>query len=46
MRNNNVVAAIDIGSFKIRTVIALYEEEREYPHVIGIGSSFSNGLRK
>jgi len=33
-RNNNLVAAIDIGSFKIRTIVALVEEEREFPHVL------------
>lgn len=45
-KNNNLVVAIDIGSYKIRTVVALAEEEREFPHILWIWTSFSNGIRK
>ena len=46
MSNNNLVVAIDIWSFKIRTIIALVEKERDYPHILWMWTSFSNGIRK
>jgi len=45
MARENVIAAVDIGASRIRTVIGITEEEKE-PHIIGIGLSPSEGLRK
>ena len=37
---------MDIGSAKIRTVIALLEEEKRMPNIIGVGVAPSTGMRK
>jgi len=46
MSKEKIVASLDIGSSKIRTVIALMEEERKMPNIIGVGVSPSTGMRK
>lgn len=46
MTRENVIAAVDIGNSKIRTVIAVTSEEKKEPHIIGLGISPSEGLRK
>lgn len=47
MARDQLVVGIDIGSSKIRTVVAALETERDsVPNIIGIGVSPSAGLRK
>lgn len=40
------IAGLDIGSSKIRTVVATLDEKFQIPNVIGIGIAPSTGLRK
>lgn len=46
MAKEQVIASLDIGSSKIRTVIALLEPEKKSPNIIGVGVSPSTGMRK
>lgn len=48
MPKERVLASLDIGSSKIRTVVAVSDGEREraIPNVIGVGLSPSLGMRK
>lgn len=46
MAKSRVVASLDIGSSKIRTVVGTLEEESSMPNVIGVGIAPSTGLRK
>jgi cell division protein FtsA len=46
MAKSRVVASLDIGSSKIRTVVGTLEEESPMPNVIGVGLAPSTGLRK
>lgn len=46
MSRKDLIAGIDIGSSKIRTVIAQIVPEEEKPRIIGVGVSDSEGLRK
>ena len=48
MPKERVLASLDIGSEKIRTVVAVAEgdETKEVPNVIGVGISPSLGMRK
>ncbi len=46
MRKSRVVASLDIGSSKIRTVVGTLEEDSPMPNVIGVGLAPSTGLRK
>ena len=46
MSREKLVAGIDIGNNKVRTIIALMEPEKKEPNIIGIGLSPSFGLRK
>jgi len=48
MPKDRVIASLDIGSSKIRTVVAVVDAERdqEVPNVIGVGISPSLGMRK
>ena len=46
MAKSRVIASLDIGSSKIRTVIAHHADKDSTPHVIGVGISPSSGLRK
>ncbi len=48
MPKERVLASLDIGSAKIRTVVAVADGERdqEVPNVIGVGISPSLGIRK
>lgn len=41
-----LVAGLDIGSSKIRTVVATLEEKGATPNIIGVGVAPSTGLRK
>src|SRR3990167_11273662 len=48
MPKERVLASLDIGSSKIRTVVAIAEgaQDRTVPNVIGVGLSPSLGIRK
>lgn len=46
MRRGRIVAAIDIGTSKITTIIASASEEMKKVNVIGVASVKSRGLRK
>lgn len=46
MAKANVVASLDIGSSKIRTVVGVLEGDSPVINVIGVGLSPSTGLRK
>ncbi|PIZ73601.1 cell division protein FtsA [Candidatus Peregrinibacteria bacterium CG_4_10_14_0_2_um_filter_43_11] len=46
MPKEQIIASLDIGSSKIRTVIALLEEEKKMPNIIGVGVAPSTGMRK
>lgn len=42
----NIVTGIDIGNSSVKTIIAEFKENSERPHILGVGVSLSNGLRK
>jgi cell division protein FtsA len=46
MPQERVLASLDVGSFKIRTVVAVVEDEKQAPNIIGVGISPSLGMRK
>lgn len=48
MPKERIIASLDIGSAKIRTVVAVVDGEQEklIPNVIGVGISPSHGMRK
>jgi len=46
MPKQQIIAGLDVGSSKIRTVIALFEEEKRMPNIIGVGVAPSTGMRK
>src|SRR3989344_2082910 len=48
MPKERVLASLDVGSAKIRTVVAVSEGglDHEAPNVIGVGISPSHGMRK
>lgn len=46
MAKPNIITAIDVGSSKIRTVVASIKEGEEKPRIIGTGESISNGVSK
>lgn len=46
MARPKVVASLDIGSAKIRTVVGIQEDQNKVPNIIGVGIAPSTGLRK
>lgn len=46
MAKSRIVASLDIGSFKIRTVVGVLEDKSQAPNIIGVGIAPSTGLRK
>lgn len=46
MAKERVIASLDIGSFRIRTVVAVVGGEKHIPNVIGVGLSPSLGMRR
>lgn len=46
MARQKIVASLDIGSSKIRTVVGTQETESPVPNIIGVGIAPSTGLRK
>lgn len=45
MAREQVVASLDIGNAKIRSIVAVVSPDRKDPHIVGIGYSPSLGLR-
>lgn len=41
-----VIASLDIGSSKIRTIVATLDEKSQTPNIIGVGLASTTGLRK
>ncbi len=46
MARTNIITGLDIGTSKIRTVVASFKREDEKPRIIGVGEVPSNGMRK
>ncbi|MBU2523933.1 cell division protein FtsA [Patescibacteria group bacterium] len=46
MAKSRIVASLDIGSSKNRTVVASIEDKDSTPNIIGVGISPSSGMRK
>lgn len=46
MARSKIVASLDIGSSKIRTVVGIQEEGSAIPNILGVGIAESKGLRK
>ncbi|MBT4917555.1 cell division protein FtsA [Candidatus Peregrinibacteria bacterium] len=46
MARPKIVASLDIGSSKIRTVVGVQEDGNPVPNIIGVGIAPSTGLRK
>ncbi len=46
MAKSKIVASLDIGSSKIRTVVGMQEDGVAIPNIIGVGIAPSTGLRK
>lgn len=46
MAKSRIIASLDIGSSKIRTVVGTLEEKSQIPNIIGVGVTPSGGLRK
>ena len=46
MAKESIIASIDIGSSKIRTIVGVLEEDKKVPSIIGVGISPSTGMRK
>nr|HPO06250.1 cell division protein FtsA [Candidatus Gracilibacteria bacterium] len=46
MAKDFIIAGVDIGTQKIRTIIAVLDEEKNKAHIIGLGSVDSTGMRK
>lgn len=46
MPKEEIIVGLDIGSHKIRTIVSRVDFETEKPQIIGLGESFSNGIRR
>jgi len=46
MAREKIIAGLDIGSSKVRTVVGVLDPEKGTPNVIGVGTASSSGLRK
>lgn len=46
MGKSNVIVGLDIGTSKIRVVIASFKKGEEKPKIIGMGETLSSGIRK
>lgn len=46
MAKSKIVASLDIGSSKIRTVVGILEGDSSVPNIIGVGIAPSTGMRK
>lgn len=46
MPKEDIIVGLDIGSSKIRTIVARLGVESEKPQIIGLGETSSNGIRR
>jgi len=46
MAKSNIIVGLDIGTSKIRVVIASVKEGEEKPKIIGVGETLSSGMRR
>lgn len=46
MPKEQIVVSLDVGSSKIRVVIALLQQDKKIPNIIGVGIAPSTGMRK
>lgn len=46
MAKSRIIASLDIGSSKIRTVVGVQDDTSPVPNIIGVGIAPSTGLRK
>lgn len=46
MAREKVIAGLDIGNHKVRTVVGVLDPEKGTPNVIGVGMAPSTGMRK
>lgn len=46
MAKEQIIVSLDVGSSKIRVVIALLQEGKKIPSIIGVGMAPSTGMRK
>ncbi len=46
MAKTNIISGLDIGTSKVRTVVASFKREDEKSKIIGVGEAQSNGMRK
>lgn len=46
MGKSNVIVGLDVGTSKIRVVIASFKKGEEKPKIIGMGETLSSGIRK
>ena len=46
MAKANIVTGLDVGTSKVRAVVASFKEGDEKPKIIGVGETLSNGMRK
>ncbi|MCK4859246.1 MAG: cell division protein FtsA, partial [Candidatus Omnitrophica bacterium] len=46
MAKTNIIVGLDVGTSKIRTMVASFKEVQKKPRVIGVGEALSNGMRK
>lgn len=46
MAREKIIAGIDIGNQKIRTIVAVFDPDKKEPHIIGVGVALSTGMRK
>ena len=46
MAKNNIITGLDVGTDKVRTIVASFREGEERPKVIGVGETPSSGMRK
>lgn len=46
MAKEQIIASLDVGSSKIRVVVALLQDNKKVPNILGVGVSPSTGMRK
>lgn len=46
MSKGNIITGLDIGTSRVRVVVASFKGSEEKPKIIGIGEAPSNGMRK
>ncbi len=46
MAKGNIIIGLDIGTSKVRVVVASIKDNEEKPKIIGVGEAFSDGMRK